>query len=397
MAGAADKARFYLEQSIPDLQELERKKIFSKSEITSIIKRRSDFEHKINGRGSKPVDFIRYTEFEVNVEALRSKKAKRLGVKSNRYTGHKRILTLLDRGTTKFPGDLALWMLYLNAAKKQKAFSRVSIIYTNLVRLHPTKPEVWIHAAKFAIDEHGDMAEARSFMQRGLRFCKGSRTLWLSYFRLELVYIAKVIRRQQILGLTGSGTAEKEFEDLDNPEADIVALPAVTQRDMGPSVATNEVVDRNALQALRATPALSGAIPIAIFDAAMNQFNGTSFAGEFVDLICNFDTIPCCVKVLQHVLDYLEKIDPSGSVTLDCWIRQPLIGVFHTTAQLAQALGVVFSRLRSSLDDHPSSNLVQRTVSWVSSYVQRDLDDSVKAVLRRDNGYATMGTRYVAF
>lgn len=273
-------------------------------------------------------------------------------------------------------------MLYLNAAKKQKAFSRVSIIYTNLVRLHPTKPEVWIHAAKFAIDEHGDMAEARSFMQRGLRFCKGSRTLWLSYFRLELVYIAKVIRRQQILGLTGSGTAEKEFEDLDNPEADIVALPAVTQRDMGPSVATNEVVDRNALQALRATPALSGAIPIAIFDAAMNQFNGTSFAGEFVDLICNFDTIPCCVKVLQHVLDYLEKIDPSGSVTLDCWIRQPLIGVFHTTAQLAQALGVVFSRLRSSLDDHPSSNLVQRTVSWVSSYVQRDLDDSVKAVLR---------------
>lgn len=30
MAGASDKARFYLEQSIPELQELERKKVFTK-------------------------------------------------------------------------------------------------------------------------------------------------------------------------------------------------------------------------------------------------------------------------------------------------------------------------------------------------------------------------------
>ena len=30
MAGASDKARFYLEQSIPELQELERKDIFTK-------------------------------------------------------------------------------------------------------------------------------------------------------------------------------------------------------------------------------------------------------------------------------------------------------------------------------------------------------------------------------
>ena len=43
MAGASDKARFYLEQSIPELQELERKKLFTKvirieiSEIAPLI------------------------------------------------------------------------------------------------------------------------------------------------------------------------------------------------------------------------------------------------------------------------------------------------------------------------------------------------------------------------
>lgn len=30
MAGAADKARFYLEQSVPELRELERKELFSR-------------------------------------------------------------------------------------------------------------------------------------------------------------------------------------------------------------------------------------------------------------------------------------------------------------------------------------------------------------------------------
>lgn len=31
MAGSSDRARFYLEQSIPELQELQRKKIFTKA------------------------------------------------------------------------------------------------------------------------------------------------------------------------------------------------------------------------------------------------------------------------------------------------------------------------------------------------------------------------------
>lgn len=35
MAGASDKARFYLEQSIPELQEYERKNIFTKVEPSS--------------------------------------------------------------------------------------------------------------------------------------------------------------------------------------------------------------------------------------------------------------------------------------------------------------------------------------------------------------------------
>jgi len=75
---ASDKARFYLEQSVPELKEYERKKIFTTDEIRAIAKKRSDFEHKINARGSSTTDFARYAEFEINVDALRRKRGIRV-------------------------------------------------------------------------------------------------------------------------------------------------------------------------------------------------------------------------------------------------------------------------------------------------------------------------------
>ena len=38
MAGVSDKARFYLEQSVPELVELERKNLFSKVRLTTSLK-----------------------------------------------------------------------------------------------------------------------------------------------------------------------------------------------------------------------------------------------------------------------------------------------------------------------------------------------------------------------
>lgn len=47
MAGASDKARFYLEQCVPELQELERKKVFTKVCIPSTAKPGSAYQATI--------------------------------------------------------------------------------------------------------------------------------------------------------------------------------------------------------------------------------------------------------------------------------------------------------------------------------------------------------------
>ena len=76
-----DKARYYLEQSVPQLQELLRKEIFTNQEIKSITKKRSDFEHTINARGHHATDYATYASYEINLASLIAKRSKRLKIK----------------------------------------------------------------------------------------------------------------------------------------------------------------------------------------------------------------------------------------------------------------------------------------------------------------------------
>lgn len=137
----------------------------------------------------------------MNLELLRRKRLKRQGLKNTGHAGQRRIFLVLDRATRKFPGDLSLWMQYLDFASKQKANKKLSQVLTNLLRLHPTKPAIWIYAASNALNVKDDLTEARSYMQRGLRFCKHSKDLWLEYAKLEMLYVSKIAARSRVLGL----------------------------------------------------------------------------------------------------------------------------------------------------------------------------------------------------
>lgn len=160
----------------------------------------------------------------MNLDTLRKARAKRLGIKSKSYTGQRRILLILDRATKKFHGDAALWLQYLTFARKQKSNKKVSQIITGMLRLHPTDPELWIYAADYALDERGDIIEARTLMQRGLRFCSRSKHLWSAYLKLEMIYIAKITARHQILGLDPTSSQQIEGPVNNDISRDTVTL-----------------------------------------------------------------------------------------------------------------------------------------------------------------------------
>lgn len=403
MSGASDKARFYQEQSVPELQELERKKIFTRvhlspislrldgltfhqDEISSVVKKRSDFEHKINARGSVPSDYARYAEYEMNLDALRRKRMKRLGVKATNHTGQRRILFVLDRATRRFQGDIGLWMQYLSYARKQKSNKKVSEILTKVLRLHPAKLELWIYAANYAMEERGDVQEARSYMQRGLRFCRHNEKLWLEYARLELIYIAKILERRKILGLDlAKEPTEIKLTEFGDLNSDIFALPPVTPEDMHPDH-TAETADQIAMEKLESNPALSGAIPMAIFDAACQELEDDRFAFNFFDAVAEFDQLPCQHSILNHVLDRLRSRSAKTPDFLVRHIREPVLGFKCTSPVFPSALGSALSRINlaenSVGDPHARCSLNHQLLLWLLSYIgEEQLDPDIQKAL----------------
>ena len=377
MAAASDKARFFLEQSVPELTEYERKKIFSPEEITSITKKRSDFEHKINARGSTPSDYARYAEFEINVEALRKKRVKRLGVKATNHNGQRRIFFVFDRGTKKLPGDVGLWMQSIEYARRQKAYKKLTQIFTNVLRLHPSRPELWIYAAQFAIEENGDMTEARGYMQRGLRFCKNKKDMWLQYARLEMSYTAKIYARRQILGISEEDEVTTAASEIDGAALSI----ALSQR---PSDADGQANDDDFAKKMEQNPALSAAVPIAIFDAAMLQFGSDpELAHAFVEVMADYSALPTSRQALRHIRDYLLSGQQTHWATKACDIREPVFGISAASAEFPTAFRESLKKLKAARAKREDPvALVEWSRGWLESLLKEEyLDPAIQTVI----------------
>ncbi|KAF2851241.1 hepatocellular carcinoma-associated antigen 66 [Plenodomus tracheiphilus IPT5] len=384
MAGASDKARFYLEQSATELNELERKKIFTRDEIRSIAAKRSDFEHIINARGSHPSDYMRYIEFEKNIDALRRKRIKRLGIRY-KGQGQRSIYFLYNRATRKFSGDLSLWMQYIDFARKDKAYKRLNDIFTSVARLHPTKPDIWILAANYFMDTQADITNARSYMQRGLRFCKTSELLWLEYAKLETIYVGKIAGRRKILGLDIDRTKPQAGEDDDE---DMIALPQITAEDVNPSLKQDDGVDEVALQNLASAPILTGAIPLAVFDSAMKQFQGKPRVAEaFFGMFTEFEQVSCMPRILEHVLDYLQQNASQAVETAICRFRMQLFGRNPAEPDFPAALGDALDLISSIVQQYPSeavrvSEIAVRRLLSYSNRLPADADPALERAIR---------------
>ena len=320
----------------------------------------------------------------------------RLGVKSRntQFSGQRRLFFILDRATRKFPGDLGLWMQYLGFARKQGSGKKVEEILTRMLRLHPTKAEMWVYAAKYAMDERGDVSEARGYMQRGLRFCKREERLWVEYLRLELIWVVKVWARRRILGVDGRAKREEEGEETagEGIEGDVVALPKITAEDVNPKRRDDDGMDQEALEKLEKSPALSGAIPIAIFDAAMKEFRGDeALCLRFFDTVSEFHDAPVTKKILEHIMEVLQTFEsPEAFIR---FIRQPVMGLRAISPGFPTNLGLCLDRIKMAFKrlepmittpttPRPRGILDGYVVDWMLPYLEeKELDPDVRKVI----------------
>ncbi|ANZ75038.1 BA75_02365T0 [Komagataella pastoris] len=348
----AENVRYFLEQTVPELEDLERKNVFSKTEINKIMRRRTEFEHRIAGRASKSADFIKYIQYEMNLDNLRRKRIERLSPTGivdmsqsvSDWSGQRKILFIFERAVRKFYGDLQLWSLYLQYAKELGSINVVEKIYSKMIQLHPTDTDLWISAAKFEFEENANAKNARTLLQRALRFNSEQEKMWLNYFVFELSYVSKLLLRRRILGLN-SATQQIEQQELDRIEKED------EQRQINEKIQANEDIftdnfqslstvklnnlpetDINMLGAPDSNPALKGDVALAVFRIAVDTLTKTrrGFKGYSLSLVKKFISIVDGFEVLDReylvssIVTHMSSLEPTCSEYIVIVLTLPL-------------------------------------------------------------------------
>ncbi|KAK5995576.1 U3 small nucleolar RNA-associated protein 6 [Cladobotryum mycophilum] len=388
MAGVAEKARFYLERSVPQLREWEEKELFTKEEIRSIVKKRNDFEHKILSPGNLPSEWASYAQWEQSLESLRSKRCKRLKIRhlESAHAGQGRVLAIYDRGVNRHPGSAALWREYLAYTAHVNAAKRWRKTMTKALRMMPKNPDMWVTAGR-RYASNGDMASARSFFMRGCRFCTKDCTLWVEYARSEMEWLEKIEKKNaknggKTIAPPPPANDDDELRLLDSDDEDEEGLPE-------PSRAEAKVIDKSASQQLQNSPAMDGAIPMAIFEISRKQtFYKPEVAETFFFMFASFQGLSVQSKISQHVLDAMDEQFPNDPSTCNCHLQQPILGVSPYTAEFPRSLGQVLSKLGSYLEATTDRNaLEQKTLAWIDGYLGlQNLDEDIRSVLEYARG-----------
>ncbi|XP_022848287.1 U3 small nucleolar RNA-associated protein 6 homolog isoform X1 [Olea europaea var. sylvestris] len=204
----ADVVQFKLERMLDELDDLERRGLFSRREIAEIVKQRRKFEYRLKRPSPLKQDFLAYIDYEKQLDALRLLRKKSLSKNSGNkktkksvsdYAGVSRIIEIYRLATIRFKSDIQLWFQYLEFCKA-RGHGRMKKALAQVIRFHPKLPGVWIYAAAWEFDHNLNVTAARALMQSGLRACPTSEDLWVEYLRMELTYLNKLKARKVALG-----------------------------------------------------------------------------------------------------------------------------------------------------------------------------------------------------
>lgn len=403
------------------------------------MRRRTDFEHRIGSRGAKAKDFLRYAEYEMNVDKLRLKRVARLGDDDDSdnegatgskktgsgvsaYAGQRRIMFIFDRGVRKFTGEMSLWANYIQYAKQQKTLNVLTKIYTRMLQLHPTKPAVWIMAAKYEVEHNSAMRAARSIMQRGLRFNSTSDIMWIEYAKLELIYVCKILARRKLLGLVTEAqqkaSEEDEARESQKKKEEVVVDEAALQADSIALPSVDEDIEAAAKAELKAlpdadmsmlgnpdtNPALRGDIALAIYDSAVpslvqyidreseKQAKILSISEQFQTLFDSFTDGVDPQYLCNHVVESLVRTFPSPlePAVAVMEIILPIRHISHTNPTFPDSLKLAINKYNRHIKGTYSKSQPMRLElgSLLNNYLQTrftgltDLEPNVALVLR---------------
>ncbi|KAH9823968.1 U3 small nucleolar RNA-associated protein 6-domain-containing protein [Melampsora americana] len=301
-----ESAQLRMERMLPELRDLEQKKVFTKSEISAIVSQRQIHEAAI-ARPKSHEPYMRYIDYERRLERLRQLRVSKLGAGQQSKTPHRvtisdysiplHILNLFSTAAKRYPESRSLWMAYITYSLTQSSPKLISRVISAAIAAHPTDPTFWTMAARFESDGDqngkggGNVDGARKLLMRGLRFLKGeeSLSLWIEWIRIELNFVQAMTQRRKFLEkITDKGSViirndgvvlddsaadtamELDQLEVENDKADEMDEDVLEIKGQGQEALQSGALIRVVLSnAFKAVPSLS------IFDAVIPLLNST--------------------------------------------------------------------------------------------------------------------------
>lgn len=352
----ADTVRRVLEEMVPELEDLEQRGYFNKNEIKQIVQKRQDFEYNLRRRAALKADFLRYIEYENKLERLRQIRRKQRSIDGpSTLADHcivRRTHFIFERALRKFRGDLSLWSRWLKFCQDSKSTRQISRVLSRALQLHPNCASLWTYAAAWEFEHNANAVAARALMQRGIRMCKDAPSLWHEYFRMELLYAARLVARRQVLGLT---------IDKDT--------------DIGATMTS----DQDAAAAL----VLKGAVAKVVYNSAIDTIRDSlEFRAGFLEVLQSVE-LPAKEELETFILNDIAAVfeNTPGAVALQARRAMAAAALREQEDTEAQDEGMSLHAIQaglevfsSSLQESSSRELYDKLIEYLEEHIQTALE-----------------------
>jgi hypothetical protein len=236
-----DRVERALEETVPLLRTIRKLKLLTEEEVRTIVQKRRDHEYALRRPGAPRILFLRYAAFERELTELLKARAVDRNIPEKRarsIAGQQsaRINLVYSRAIRKFKGDEQLYLHYARHCIDAGSKKAADKVLARAIAHRGDSERVWLAAIGFHFDSCGDAKVARALAQRALRALKTSKVLWKEYFRLELIYLAKLIARRVAIGVDVPGrsgdSAQKSqaVESVDSSTRDLVQDTEVPEK-----------------------------------------------------------------------------------------------------------------------------------------------------------------------
>ncbi|XP_008559011.1 U3 small nucleolar RNA-associated protein 6 homolog [Microplitis demolitor] len=176
-------------EDINELDYIKKMNLFDKNEIRDIAKHLNEYEMKIQSHTKCKEDYLRYITYEMDLLKRVKQRKEKLGMTQQSDINSpiiKKVNNLYKKATIKFQDDLRFWMAYMKFRKQLRFFDNISRMIEKMIEVHQDKPECWIIAARWEIEENKNSQKAKQDLLKGLRLHPTSQHLYSDIFQLIL-------------------------------------------------------------------------------------------------------------------------------------------------------------------------------------------------------------------